>query len=105
MSGEELAMEVIKDFEKQGNEIVRQLGESHKKEYESFLIKANIGKEEVQKKHAIIMKAVEHDMAELQGQQLTLADLRTNINDDYSALDDTISRIMARLEDELEGGV
>lgn len=105
MSGEELAMEVIKDFEKQGNEIVRQLGESHKKEYDKFLAKVNIQKEKVHKKHTMVMEAVEHDMIELQEEQLTLAGLRKDINNDYSALDDTISKLIARLEEEIGGEI
>lgn len=105
MSGEELATEVIKNFEKQGNEIVRRLEESHKKEYETFLARLNIGKEKVQMKHAVVMEAVGHDMIELQEKQLTLTDLRKNINDDYNVLDHTISKLIAQLEEELEGGI
>lgn len=105
MSGEELAAEVIKDFEKQGNEIVRQLEESHKKEYETFLARLNIGKEKLRMKHAVVMEAVGHEMIELQEKQLTLTDLGKNINDDYSVLDHTISKLIARLEEELEGGM
>lgn len=98
-------MEVIKDFEKQGKEIVKQLGESHRREYDNFLARANIGKEEVKKQHTIIMEAVGQDIIELQEKQLTLAGLRTNTNDDYSALDITISKLIAQLEEELEEGI
>lgn len=103
MSSEELAMEVIEDFEKQGNEIIKQLGESHKKEYDNFLVRANIEKEKVHKKHTMTMEAVGHDMIELQEEQLTLAGLRKDMNDDYSTLDDTILKLIARLEEELGG--
>lgn len=98
-------MEVIKDFENQGNEIVRQLGESHKKEYDKFLVRVNIGKEKVHKKHTMVMEVLGHDMIELQEKQLTLAGLRKDINNDYSALDDTISKLIAQLEEDLGGGM
>lgn len=103
MSSEELATEVIKEFEKQGNEIVEQLEESHKKEYNTFLARVNAKKEKARMKHAVVMESVGQDMIELREGQLTLTDLRKDINDDYSVLDHTISELVARLEKELEG--
>lgn len=105
MSSEELATEIIKEFEKQGNEIVEQLEGSHRKEYDTFLARVNAEKDKARMKHAVVMESVGNDMVELREGQLTLADLRRDIDDDYSVLDHTVSKLVARLEKELEGGV
>lgn len=101
MSGEELAWEVIKDFEKQGNEIVNQLGESHEREYEEFLVKVKTAKQRMQKEHGAIIKVVESDIAKLQEEKVALANLRAKTNDTYNNLDGTIATLMAQLEEEL----
>lgn len=105
MSGEELALEIIKDFEKQGSEIVRQLGESHKKEYGEFLDKVRAGKQKVQREHTRILKTVERDSLKLEKEKATLTNLRTKINYNYSTLDSKISKLMVDLEKGLEGAV
>lgn len=105
MSSEELATEVIREFEKQGKEIVGQLEESHRKEYDTFLARMNAEKEKIRMKHAVVMESVGHDMIELREGKLTLTDLRKDIDDDYSVLDHTLSKLAAQLEKELEGGM
>lgn len=105
MSGEELAMEVIKDFEKQGNKIVKQLGDSHEREYKEFLSRVELAKEKIQKEHAKIMEDVEDDMAELGKQAATFSGERQKIESNYSALDNKVSRLIAGLEEELGRGM
>jgi hypothetical protein len=102
MSGEELAMEIINDFEKNGREIAEQLGTSHRREYEEFLTRVKLGEKKVQMEHAKIMEAVGEDFSEITRRSEKLKDVRTKLRKEYEVLDVTISTMMANLEEDLE---
>ncbi|KAI5848716.1 hypothetical protein DFP73DRAFT_621171 [Morchella snyderi] len=105
MSGEELAMEIVNDFEKKGREIAEQLGASHRCEYEEFLTRVKLGEKKVQMEHAEIMEAVGKGLSEITRRSKVLKDVRTKLSKEYEALDVTISTMMANLEEDLERSV
>ncbi|KAL7272807.1 hypothetical protein RUND412_004369 [Rhizina undulata] len=93
-SGEEMAMQVIEDFEVQGNNLIRQLGEKHQQAFNEFKNVIEDGKRIVENDQKSIRRDLQQKAEN--NRKRKMADLKKGIESEYSRMQREINELKRR---------
>lgn len=99
MTGEELAKEVVTDFEKRGREMVERLREAHHNDYENFLGNVERAKEKLRVTSKESQGQIDEAIAKYRD-SMRLADVLKHNDDSYGKLTGNIATVLAKCKSE-----
>jgi uncharacterized protein YkuJ len=98
MSGEDLAMEMVKDFETEGEKIIQILADSHSQEYKTFRLKIEEGKERVARAAESMRQLVDNGIDEIEKANKELEGGKRDMEAQYEELNDVIERMLGEID-------
>jgi hypothetical protein len=94
MNSEDLALNMIEDFEARGSEIIKTLGSAHKEEHDRFLVKVEKAKEAIAEKTKDMKGIMERAVCEVEKGKEIVAGGQRVAQEEYEQVQKEIDRML-----------